>query len=246
MALLLRHLLELDPATAEPAMTKNYNPKTFSPSHFRRSLSGADLTALEYRILVEMCEHSQIDKPVVRIGSPRLAGLCGCTPESVRKCWGQLKAKGFIYPVGKHGGGNKVDRWRLIDNGMRTNRDGQPWWDPNGWEAGVYCESAERCEACGEPDRQPYPASRQPYPETPPTVSRDAANRIPTDTRSSKEADAVCFADCEAAAPVGARLTPLTGGSPAPRALNRVKLKFPSMTSSSSISSASLSPGMNG
>jgi hypothetical protein len=167
------------------AAGKKYQPTTFSPSHFRRSLSGVDLTELEYRILVEMCEHTQVDKPVVTIGSPRLALLCGSRPESVRNCWRRLKAKGFIYPVGRHGGGNKVDRWRLIDNGVRTNPDGQPLWDPKGWDAGVYCESAQRCQTCGQPSSM----DAQPSSTTLSTVIPDALNRNPGITRSSYEVE---------------------------------------------------------
>ena len=108
--------------------TKKYRPESFSPSHFRRSLSGAGITGLQYRILVVLCEHSQMDKPNVKVSNERLAEHCECTTDAIRKNLNQLAEQGFVQSIGRRFGGNHgANRWRLVYTGIRNRADnGQP------------------------------------------------------------------------------------------------------------------------
>lgn len=108
--------------------TKKYRPESFSPSHFRRSLSGAGITGLLYRILVVLCEHSQMDKPNVKVSNERLAEHCECTTDAIRKNLNQLAEQGFVQSIGRRFGGNHgANRWRLVYTGIRNRADnGQP------------------------------------------------------------------------------------------------------------------------
>ncbi len=171
--------------TTTSGKPKKYQPTTFSPSHFRRSLSGADITDLQYRILVVLCEHSQMDKPNVKVSNERLAEHCGVkNPDTIRKHLNCLEQKGFIQSVGRRFGGNQgANRWRLIYTGMRNRTDnGQPMWDALGWDKDIFV-SAPECTECGAD--QPPLASGQPHPQTPPTPSTDATNPIQPEGPSS-------------------------------------------------------------
>lgn len=168
-------------------MSRKYQPTKFSPSHFRRSLSGADeLTHVQYRILIELCEHTQIDKPCVKVSNVRLAAHVGITADAVRKNLNQLAEMGFIRSVGRRVGGNGgANIWRLIYTGMRAREDnGEPMWDPQGWAPDVLVPTPP-CEDCGaeqppapvaQPPQtaaiQPQPTERQPQPAKPPTPAR--------------------------------------------------------------------------
>jgi hypothetical protein len=145
---------------------RKYEPETFSPSHFRRSLSGAGITRLQHRILVELCEHSQMDKPNVKVSNERLADLCECTTEAVRKNLNVLEQQGFIQSIGRRLGGNQgANRWRLVYTGMRNRSDnGQPMWDALGWDKDVFVE-APACPSCGA--GQPPTPVAQPPTQTP-------------------------------------------------------------------------------
>jgi hypothetical protein len=201
---------------------KKYQPTTFSPSLFRRSLSGAGLTHLQHRLLTELCEHSQIDKPTVKVSNARLAHHCECTEEAVRQNLNRLQSAGFVQSVGKRQGGNQgANRWRLIYTGMRNRSDtGQPTWDAQGWDRDVFVDSPA-CHGCGAaqpptPVGQPPTQPGQPPTQTPSTPNADTLNPQPGLGLSSKEADVVCFADYEVDAYASGATPPPDGGAPRP------------------------------
>jgi hypothetical protein len=187
------------------------NPTTFNPSLLRRSLSAADITALQYRLLVELCEHSQIDKPTVKVSNVRLANHCGCTEEAVRQNLNKLQSAGFIQSVGKRQGGNAgANRWRLVYTGMRTRPDtGQPTWDTQGFDRDVFVDSPA-CHGCGLP--QPPTPVGQPPTQTPPTPNADPSNPQPALGLSSYEVERSNYFEVDATACAATRSP--NGGAP--------------------------------
>lgn len=138
----------------QPKKSKpKYRPTVFDPALFRRQLSGAPVTDLQYRLLVNLCEHTQVDKPIVTVSNERLADLSNCSKRAVIANLGQLEAAGWIRRVGPRVGGNAgAAKWRLRHTDMRMRSDGKgPMWEPRKLDADVYSERASQgCTAVHE------------------------------------------------------------------------------------------------
>lgn len=87
----------------------------FHPRDFRRGLRHAGLTHGEYRVAVELAEHSNRDDPIVWPSVAALADVCAMTERGVQCILSSLSAKGVAARVSStKGGRGNTNRWRLL------------------------------------------------------------------------------------------------------------------------------------
>lgn len=87
----------------------------FHPRDFRRGLRHAGLTHGEYRVAVELAEHSNRDDPIVWPSVAALADVCAMTERGVQGILSSLSAKGVATRVSStKGGRGNTNRWRLL------------------------------------------------------------------------------------------------------------------------------------
>jgi hypothetical protein len=94
----------------------------FHPGDFRRGLRRAGITAIEYRIAVELSEYAGLGRAVVWPAVPTIAADCEVSCSTVNRALNKLEAKGFIACSSRSKGGRGcTTHWRLLINPVTSD-----------------------------------------------------------------------------------------------------------------------------